>query len=307
VPDRVPAWRLPLIPRDLSGSMAGAALPEPGRPDLTAKGLVYALFAPNAPNLIEPSVFGGAGAATVRELEQLDLAGRVDPDVVLVCSPHFQAGDHWAVQGSAHPPCVHDFSGFPPSLFRVRYEPPGAPELARRLVEAGRSQGLPIELTEAWGLDHGAWAPLMHLLPKADRPVVPISISHQPPAQHVRWGQVIAKVCREAGVRAALLGTGSIAHRLDQYQLRPEHPWPEGAALEAAVVKLALERDVQGLMRFNPASWAKLEPEGELSPLFVLLGALGPEVRGRLVATGQLGGAVGLSILEYWNIPGAPS
>ena len=34
---------------------------------------VYGLYAPNAPNLIEPEVFGGAGRETVRAVRSLDM------------------------------------------------------------------------------------------------------------------------------------------------------------------------------------------------------------------------------------------
>jgi 4,5-DOPA dioxygenase extradiol len=266
-------------------------------------GIAYGLFVPNAPNLIDPSAFGGAGADTVRALADLDLEERVEPEAVVVISPHFHSGDHWAVQGSARPPCLHDFSGFPQALFRVRYEPPGHPALARALVQAGHRRGLPVELTEAWGLDHGAWAPLLHLLPMADRPVVALSISHRSAEQHVAWGAAIAEGCRDAGVRAVVIGTGSILHRLDRLRMGTEGEWAEGARLEEEVVALALRGDLAGLYGFDPVSWRQLEPEGELAPLFTVLGAMGPGAQARRVSRGQVWGAAGLSILEFLPAP----
>lgn len=289
--------------RGMAGSSGPRAPPAEALPE--GPGVVYGLFVPNAPNLIDPSVFGGAGRETVRALVDLDLGERVRPDAVVVITPHFHSGEGWAVQGSARPPCVHDFSGFPPALFRVRYEPPGHPALAAALVAAGQRHQLPVQLTEAWGLDHGAWAPLLHLLPLANVPVVALSISYRPAAQHLAWGAAVAEGCRSSGLRVAVIGTGSILHRLDRFSLAHAAVWPEGAKLEREVVELALTGDVAGLLGFDRAAWAELEPEGELAPLFTVLGALGTSFRGRLVSTGQVGGAAGLSILEFVPRAGA--
>lgn len=121
---------------------------------------------------------------------------------------------HWFVPGSRvtaqpHPTTIHDFGGFPPELYAVRYPAPGDPALAGAIAEASAGQ---IRTTTDWGLDHGSWSVLCHLFPDADVPVVQLSIDqHATPAQHARLGALLAPL-RDQGV--LILGSGNIVHNL---------------------------------------------------------------------------------------------
>jgi 4,5-DOPA dioxygenase extradiol len=232
-------------------------------------------------------------------MRRLDVLGRFRPDVAVVSSPHWVSRDSFLVHGGAQPTQVYDFSGFPPEVSETRYRPPGDPALARALVDEGTQRGLPVRLTEEWGLDHGAWAPLLHLLPGAKTPVVPVSVARVPPLEHRRWGEAVGAVARASDRRIAVIGTGSILHRLDRFSFGGGEPWPEAAEAEREVVELAAHGDAESLARFDRRMWALLAPEGDLAPLFFVLGAVGSSARGRLVSTDQVGGAVGLSVLAF--------
>ena len=261
--------------------------------------LIEALYVPNAPNLIAPEAFGGAGASTVQALRGLDLIGRARPDALAVLSPHWVSDGPFLVHRGARPRQLFDFTGFPPSLYAASYEPPGAPALAEAIVRTAKAAGVDAEATEEWGLDHGAWAPLLSLVPGARVPVVPISIRSTGPADHVRFGAALARALERAPERAVVVGTGSIAHRLDRFSTSAGGRWEEGERLEAEVVRLALEGRVDELERLDRRKWATLAPEGDLGPLFTVLGAVGGRFPGRLVSTDQVFGAAGLSVLEY--------
>ncbi len=261
--------------------------------------LAGGLYVPNAPNLIDPAVFGGAGTRTFEALRGVDLVGRWKPDTLVVVTPHWVGRSEFLVQGSERPPQLYDFSGFPPALSSVVYRPAGDPALARALVDGGTAAGLPVRLTDDWGLDHGAWAPLVSLVPGATVPVVPASIARLPPSDHLRWGRAIGTALRAVGTRVVLIGTGSILHRLDRLVPSPGEPWREGEAVEREALDLAVGADAPALAAFDRKKWALLAPEGDLGPLFVVLGAVGRPSSARLVSREQVFGSAGLAIVEY--------
>jgi 4,5-DOPA dioxygenase extradiol len=261
--------------------------------------IVYGVHAPNAPNLIEPGLFGGAGKGTVGVLRTLEVERRIEPDVILVSSPHWMSPDGFLVQASARPKCLHDFQGLPPKLYQVRYDAPGDPELARFLMEEGRRRHLEVATTEDWGLDHGAWAALLHIAPSAKIPVVPLSIAPLPPEDHMAWGEAIASAVERSGKSAAFVSTGSITHRLDLIDMASPKPWPEGEKIGGEIIDTILARRYLELASFDPLKWATVAPEGDLAPLFTMVGALGPRFKPRLVSNEQVFGSVGLAVLEF--------
>jgi 4,5-DOPA dioxygenase extradiol len=264
--------------------------------------LVYAAYLPNAPFLISPEAFGGAGSETVEAIRGLRLQERFQPDCVVVSSPHWVTRPGFRVNASSRPRQIYDFSGMPPSLSAAKYMPPGDPELARALVASARAGGNDIEGTEEWGLDHGAWAPLMQLLPKAATPAVPVSITRQSPQVHIDLGRSFGPALASSPKRIAFVGTGSILHNFDRFDPRPDARWPEGERIEIEILKLVSARDDPALVSFDRRKWSLVQPEGDLAPLFTLLGAVGPAVHPRAIPIKSVMGGVGMSILEF--IPG---
>ncbi|MFM2202269.1 MAG: hypothetical protein RL040_1469 [Bacteroidota bacterium] len=131
------------------------------------------------------------------------------PKAVLVVSAH------WLTKGTFvtavdKPQTIHDFGGFPQELFNAQYPAPGAPELAKSISEMAVQP--PIGLDHEWGLDHGSWTVLKHLYPKADIPVLQLSIDYNQPAQfHYELARQLASL-RKRGV--LIIGSGNMVHNL---------------------------------------------------------------------------------------------
>jgi 4,5-DOPA dioxygenase extradiol len=159
---------------------------------------------------------------------------------------------HWYVPGTyltdnAQPETIHDFGGFPAELYAVRYPAPGDPDLARRVLRlVGEDRAA---LRTDWGLDHGTWSVLVHLLPRADVPVVQLSLDYRlPAAAHLEIGRALAAL-REEGV--LLMGSGNIVHNLRHAftsQHRGETATPEWAARFDRDVAGALEQHDGGFL-----------------------------------------------------------
>ena len=122
---------------------------------------------------------------------------------------------HWETRGTfvtamTTPPTIHDFGGFPKELFAVQYPAPGSPELANETKSMVRKTT--VELTDQWGLDHGAWSVIKHLYPNADVPVIQMSIDHfQTPQYHYDLARELAAL-RRKGV--LIIGSGNLVHNL---------------------------------------------------------------------------------------------
>jgi 4,5-DOPA dioxygenase extradiol len=125
---------------------------------------------------------------------------------------------HWYIPGTSvtamnAPRTIHDFGGFPQELYRIDYPAPGDPALADRV----RSLLSPISVSpdRSWGLDHGTWTVLRHVFPRADIPVVQLSIDGRQPAKyHYEVGKRLAPL-RDEGV--LILGSGNLVHNLHAY------------------------------------------------------------------------------------------
>lgn len=132
------------------------------------------------------------------------------PEAILCISAHWMTEGTW-ITSMEKPKTIHDFYGFPQVLFDIQYPAPGRPDVA----EAIRKEIVapPIHLDNgAWGLDHGTWSILKHMYPKADVPVMQLSLNiGQHPEYHFKLGQELKKL-RENGVM--ILGSGNIVHNL---------------------------------------------------------------------------------------------
>jgi len=141
-----------------------------------------------------------------------ELAGRLEvtPRAVLCISAHWETVGT-RVTAVAQPRTIHDFGGFPKALYEVEYPAPGHPGLAEHIAA-----GLPGQVTvdREWGLDHGTWSVLRHVFPKADVPVLQLSLDRRmDAAAHFALGQTLADL-RTRGV--LLVGSGNLVHNLGQ-------------------------------------------------------------------------------------------
>ena len=131
------------------------------------------------------------------------------PKAIFCISAHWETRGTW-VTAMENPPTIHDFGGFPKTLFDVQYPAPGNPELAKTTKELVTSTV--VGLDDKWGLDHGAWSVIKHLYPEANIPVVQMSLDyHLSPQRHYELAREL-KYLREKGV--LIIGSGNMVHNL---------------------------------------------------------------------------------------------
>lgn len=201
------------------------------------------------------------------------------PTAILVVSAHWL---EWPAHVGATKtvPLVFDFYGFPEPLYRLTYPAPGAPELARSVVDLLKTAGLKPGSDPRRGLDHGAWVPLLHLFPKADVPVLEISLgTGLPMSAHLALGRALAPL-RTQGVW--IVGSGNITHNLRRANLNGKHAPVDSWATEFdAWCARALEAfDLDALADYAkkaPGSSLAVPTDDHYTPLLVAAAAAGGE------------------------------
>lgn len=214
------------------------------------------------------------------------------PRAILVASAHWDT--HLpALTASPHPETIHDFYGFPPELYAMRYPAPGSEELVEETTELLQDAGMPVHADPARGLDHGAWVPLLLMYPQARIPVVQLSLqTGAGAAHHLKLGEALAPL-RDQGV--LVIGSGGATHNLREF-FRPAPEQDESYVPEfSAWLKDVLERgDRQSLAdyrRLAPQAARAHPTEEHFFPVLVAAGVGG---KGQRIHTAMSGASLAM-------------
>jgi len=218
---------------------------------------------------LEPGSLGPALGQLGQQLSQAK--------AVLVVSPHWQTRNV-QVMNTEQPDTVHDFGGFPPALYQLHYPAHGQPSLAAEAARLLEDAGLAVSLDAHRGLDHGAWVPLMHLLPNAGVPVFQVSMPHTlTTAQALRLGQALAPL-RAQGV--VIMASGSMTHNLFEFRQSATRPEPYVQEFAAWVRSAVQTNATDSLLQYRelaPHAERAHPSEEHFLPLLVAYGARGDD------------------------------
>jgi len=105
-----------------------------------------------------------------------ELANRLHkPSAILVISAHWEESVPMITSG-ASPQLIYDYYDFPPEAYSIEYPCLGEPGLARQVYQALEQSGVPAQLDDRRGFDHGLFVPLKLMYPDADIPCVQLSL-----------------------------------------------------------------------------------------------------------------------------------
>ena len=196
----------------------------------------------NPMNAIEDNLFTRGFGAVAKELPT--------PRAILCISAHWETRGTF-VTAMNRPKTIHDFGGFPASLYEVQYSAPGSPELALDIQQNINTTS--VNLTQDWGLDHGCWTVAKYLFPEANVPIVEMSIDYSKPASfHYQLGKELAAL-RRKGVM--IVGSGNSIHNLrmvawDKMDI-PGYGYDWAIEVNDKIRQFVLEGDHQSLINFD--------------------------------------------------------
>jgi len=155
----------------------------------------------------QPHMWDGLAAY----LRGIDGTLGVRPKAVLVISGHWETAEP-TLNISEKPNLLFDYYGFPEHTYRLKYPVSGAPDLAPRVRGLLADAGFESAVDGKRGLDHGVFVPFMLIYPRADVPILQLSLQKGlDPGLHLRIGKALAPL-REQGV--LIVGSGMSYHNL---------------------------------------------------------------------------------------------
>jgi 4,5-DOPA dioxygenase extradiol len=272
---RAPDGSPPINRRDAIAALSALSLA--GMATLASAHAALASLAPRDRRM--PALFVGHGspmnaiADTPWARRWAEVGARLDRPSAIVC-----VSAHWETPGvrvtaMREPRTIHDFSGFPDALHSAVYPAPGSPELARATAETVKSAM--VGLDWSWGLDHGTWSVLARMFPKADVPVVQLSLDEtQGAAAH--WA--LARELRPLRDRGVLvIGSGNIVHNLRRADRRlGDAGFDWALEFDAKITALIDAGDHRGLIeyeRLGRAAQLSVPTREHYLPLLYALGA----------------------------------
>ena len=213
-------------------------------------------------NAIEDNPFSRGWSALGETLER--------PKAILSVSAHwFTRGTK--VNDSPTPSMIYDMYGFPEELYQLKYPAAGSPELAYR---ARTLIGEFVSIDNNWGLDHRTWSVLRRVFPKADIPIVQLSVNAMlTPAEHYAIGQQL-RALREEGV--LIFGSGNVVHNLSRVDWRMNDGQPWAQEFDQYIHQAILSGDYDSVLHYNrvgEAAQLSVPSIDHFAPLLYVLGA----------------------------------
>lgn len=195
------------------------------------------------------------------------------PKALLVISGHWEE-KKIGIMSSLAPGMIYDYGGFPEHTYHIKYSAPGDPALALQVQSLLSAAGIESELNEQRGFDHGTYTPLAVAYPKANIPIVQISMrADYNPEAHLNLGRALAPL-RNEGV--LIIGSGLSYHNLrlfDQRASKPSHEFD--LWLQQILLQSDFKERSSKLIDWEKAPSARIAhpAEDHLLPLMVAVGA----------------------------------
>ncbi|ELE1962837.1 dioxygenase [Vibrio vulnificus] len=194
-------------------------------------------------------------------------------EAVVVISPHWLTHGNVVTTG-AQPETIHDFGGFPPELYELTYPAVGSRIIGNNVIDLLNANGFETTADNKRGWDHGVWVPLRHLRPKADKPIVQLSLNvNLSPDELERLGNILRQLRKQ---NIAVICSGSLTHNLHDIRMSHERVADYANKFETWARKIVLEGNVKAAKQPHVEStdYAKSHPTSEhYLPLIIAMAA----------------------------------
>ena len=193
-----------------------------------------------------------------------------EPRAIVVISAH------WVTQGTYLTAddtlkMVYDYYGFPPKFYEYIYPAKGNRKISEEIVEFSPNI---IKPSLEWGIDHAATIVLENLFPKANFPIIELSLDYwKPPSYHFELGRKL-KPLRDKGIM--FIGSGNLIHTFREVDFENQYraPVPWAKELDTLHKQAISSNDFDGLIHYNrwPLSARGFQTNEHYLPMLYILG-----------------------------------
>lgn len=197
------------------------------------------------------------------------------PKYILVVSAHW-VSDGLKILYEDKPNTIHDFYNFPQELYNMTYKASSSKEKSDEIVKLLEKNNIRIEKDDfRGGYDHGVWSPLKLIYPKADIPVIQISLPINYTSKELfDLGEILSSLKNDT----LIIGSGSLTHNLMDLDWNENNPEPKDyvKTFRNWIVERIENKEIDELINYRQKApfLSKNHPTLEhFLPLFVTLGS----------------------------------
>lgn len=202
------------------------------------------------------------------------LGEQINPKAIVIFTAHWETPILTVSNRDDVYDTIYDFGGFPPELFAVKYPAKGSRHTASMIMERFEKRGIAVKADSTRGLDHGSWTLLHRMYPKADIPVVQVSVNPTlPPEEQYKIGDALQGLGKED---ILIIGSGALVHnlRLLQWGQTSVERW--AVEFDDWIIDKVENKDMDSLFQYEslaPHARLAVPREEHFVPFFIAMGS----------------------------------
>ncbi|MDR3597614.1 class III extradiol ring-cleavage dioxygenase [Clostridium sp.] len=202
------------------------------------------------------------------------LGHSITPKAIVVFTSHWTTEVLTISASDSTYDTIYDFYGFPEELYRVKYPAKGSSVIAAKVQDKLTSVGIKVRTDLIRGLDHGTWTLLQHLYPKANIPIVQVSINYTLPIEEqIKIGNALKGLDQED---ILIIGSGNTIHNLRLLDYNKTTPDPWAKEFDDWLITKIETNDLKSLYNYKksaPHTDLVFPTPDHFVPLFITLGS----------------------------------
>ncbi|KQO12427.1 DODA-type extradiol aromatic ring-opening family dioxygenase [Paenibacillus sp. Leaf72] len=178
-----------------------------------------------------------------------DIGKKYKPQAIVLFSAHWEERNTTISFAEGTLNTIYDFYGFPDELYQLTYPAPGSPELAAKLEDRFRRNGITVDRDDERGLDHGSWIFLRYMYPEANIPIVTISVNPFLSAnEQLQIGEALKGLGEE---NILVIGSGTTVHNFNEIKMNQAYPEAWAVEFDDWIADKIVQRDIAAFLQYE--------------------------------------------------------